>query len=91
MAYIREKIRGQVGVPVLLTIVGGTAVTIFTALTYVNSQVAPIRAQTQLDATAIASLQADDKDTNEKVNALYNYFVTKGLTAQAARIQPISQ
>jgi uncharacterized protein YneF (UPF0154 family) len=49
----------SITIQVLLTIISGIAIGIFTAISYVNSQISPVAAETQANSQAIAGMQSD--------------------------------
>jgi hypothetical protein len=49
----------NITIQVLLTIISGIAIGIFTAVSYVNSQISPVAAETQANSQAIAGMQSD--------------------------------
>lgn len=69
----------SVSITLVLSLVGGVALALYTAITYVNAQVEPVQNQGQLNSTTIAAMQAQTADTNSKVNKLYDFFLQRGL------------
>jgi hypothetical protein len=78
--------KGAVGIATLISVVmgavTGAAVSVVWVVSYVNTAVAPVQAQANSNTTEIASISKETDDTNQKVNALYDFFLNKGLTAQ---------
>ena len=62
MKLIRNKI-GAIGLGTLISVVGGVAVGVFTAVNYVNQEIAsavnPVQAEVSQQQTAIVAVQTD--------------------------------
>lgn len=83
-----RKITGSITIGTVLTLLGGMfAGTVF-VFTTSQTAVAPIKAEADANATAIAATniqlaayQQKVDDADDKINAVYNFFLTKGMKA----------
>jgi hypothetical protein len=60
---MKDKLRSQISIATLLTVsltlIGGTAVAVGTAMTYVNTQIAPIQAEVDTNTVDIAQINTN--------------------------------
>ena len=53
------RAQGAIGISAVLSIAGGVAVLVYTTMAYVNTEVAPVAAQTQANSVEIAGMASD--------------------------------
>lgn len=75
----KDSRKAVITIGTVISVMGGMAIGIAWVVAYVNTAVAPVSAQTNLNTANIAGLIQKTDDTNDKVNQLYDYFITKGL------------